>query len=239
MTKPNWRTGPRTTAIHAGEAPDPVTGASAPNLVMSTTYVLEAPLGFSAHDLGDESPFIYTRWGNPTVRQLEDKLAALEGAEAGLCFASGMAASAAVLLGGLSAGDHLVVSDTNYAGTAELARQTLPRLGIAVTPVDSSNLAAVEAALRPETRLIWIETPANPILRLSDIAALAALSSPSIPPSPRRSAPVRSIWAPTSSSTRSPSTSAATATPWAARCSAPRRTSTRCTWRRRSTTAAP
>jgi methionine-gamma-lyase len=176
MTKPNWRTGPRTTAIHAGEAPDPVTGASAPNLVMSTTYVLEAPLGFSAHDLGDESPFIYTRWGNPTVRQLEDKLAALEGAEAGLCFASGMAASAAVLLGGLSAGDHLVVSDTNYAGTAELARQTLPRLGIAVTPVDSSNLAAVEAALRPETRLIWIETPANPILRLSDIAALAALA---------------------------------------------------------------
>jgi methionine-gamma-lyase len=138
--------------------------------------VLEEPLGFSAHDLGDESPFIYTRWGNPTVRQLEDKLAALEGAEAGLCFASGMAASAAVLLGALGAGDHLVVSDTNYAGTAELARKTLPRLGIAVTPVDTSDLAAVEAAIRPETRLVWTETPANPILRLSDIAALAALA---------------------------------------------------------------
>jgi methionine-gamma-lyase len=87
-----------------------------------------------------------------------------------------MAASAAVLLGVLSAGNHLVVSDTNYAGTAELARKTLPRLGIAVTPVDASDLAAVEAALRPETRMIWTETPANPILRLSDIAALAALA---------------------------------------------------------------
>jgi len=176
MKKSNWQTGLRTTAIHAGEAPDPTTGASAPNLVMSTTYVLDKPLGFSAQDLGDEAPFIYTRWGNPTVRQLEDKLAALEGAEAGLCFASGMAASAAVLLGLLSAGDHLVVSDTNYAGTAELARKTLPRLGIAVTPVDTSDLAAVEAALRPETRMVWTETPANPILRLSDIAALAALA---------------------------------------------------------------
>jgi methionine-gamma-lyase len=176
MKKSNWQTGLRTRAIHAGEAPDPTTGASAPNLVMSTTYALDKPLGFSAQDLGDESPFIYTRWGNPTVRQLEDKLAVLEGAEACLCFASGMAASAALLLGRLSAGDHLVVSDTNYAGTAELARKTLPRLGIAVTPVDTSDPAAVEAALRPETRLVWIETPANPILRLSDIAALAALA---------------------------------------------------------------
>ncbi|MDH3911415.1 MAG: PLP-dependent aspartate aminotransferase family protein [Rhodospirillales bacterium] len=176
MKKSNRQAGLRTTAIHAGEAPDPATGASAPNLVMSTTYVLDKPLGFSAQDLGDEAPFIYTRWGNPTVRQLEDKLAALEGAEAGLCFASGMAASAAVLLGVLGAGDHLVVSDTNYAGTAELVRKTLPRLGIAVTPVDASDLAAVKAALRPETRLIWTETPANPILRLSDIAALATLA---------------------------------------------------------------
>ncbi len=176
MTDGTEQRGLRTTAIHAGEAPDPATGASAPNLVMSTTYVLDKPLGFSAQDLGDEAPFIYTRWGNPTVRQLEDKLAALEGAEAGLCFASGMAASAAVLLGLLSAGDHLVVSDTNYAGTAELARKTLPRLGIVVTPVDTSDLAAVETALRPETRLIWTETPANPILRLSDIAALAELA---------------------------------------------------------------
>ncbi len=176
MKKSNRETGLRTKAVHAGEGPDPATGASAPNLVMSTTYVLDQPLGFSAHDLGEDSPFIYTRWGNPTVRQLEQKLAALEGAEAGLCFGSGMAASAALLLGLLNAGDHLVASDTTYAGTAELVRQSLPRLGIEVTPVDTSDLGAVKRALRPNTRLIWIETPANPILRLSDIPALGGLA---------------------------------------------------------------
>ena len=176
MTNNTRDKGFRTKAIHAGEAPDPVTGASAPNLVMSTTYALEKPIGFSAHDLGHEVPFVYTRWGNPTVRQLEAKLAALEGAEACLCLASGMAASSALLLGALSAGDHLVASDTNYAGTAELMRQTLPRLGIQVSLVDTSDAQAVAAALRPETRMVWIETPANPITRLSDIAALAEIA---------------------------------------------------------------
>ena len=176
MAKRNQRWAPRTAAIHAGERPDPATGASAPNLVMSTTYAQEEPQGFSINAIGADSPFIYTRWRNPTVAQLEDKLAALEGAEACQCFASGMAASAALLLTLLSSGDHLVISDTNYAGTAELVRTTLPRLGIAVSPVDSSDPEAVAAALRPETKLVWIETPANPILRLSDIAALAALA---------------------------------------------------------------
>ena len=176
MTKRSNRRGLRTTAIHAGEAPDPETGASAPNLVMSTTYALERPQGFSIHAIGEDAPYIYTRWSNPTVRQLEEKLAALEGAEACQAFASGMAASAGLLLSLLSSGDHLVMSDVNYAGTAELARQTLPRLGIEVTAVDSSDLEAVSAAFRANTRLLWIETPANPILRLSDIRALAELA---------------------------------------------------------------
>ena len=176
MTKRSNAPGLRTTAIHAGEAPDPTTGASAPNLVMSTTYAVEQPMGFSIHAFGEEAPYIYTRWSNPTVRQLEDKLAALEGAEACQAFASGMAASAGLLLSTLSSGDHLVISDTNYAGTAELARQTLPRFGIEVTPVDSSDPQAVSQAFRPSTKLLWIETPANPILRLSDIRALAELA---------------------------------------------------------------
>jgi methionine-gamma-lyase len=176
MTKRSNRRGLRTTAIHAGEAPDPETGASAPNLVMSTTYALERPQGFSIHAIGEDAPYIYTRWSNPTVRQLEAKLAALEGAEACQAFASGMAASAGLLLSLLSSGDHLVMSDVNYAGTAELARQTLPRLGIEVTAVDSSDLEAVSAAFRANTRLLWIETPANPILRLSDIRALSELA---------------------------------------------------------------
>ncbi len=167
-------TGLRTKAIHAGEGIDPTTRASAPNLVMSTTFAMAEPAGFSISAFeGDDVPFIYSRWGNPTVRQLEEKLAALENAEDCIAFASGMAATSGLLLGTLSSGDHLVISDTNYAGTAELVRQTLPRMGIEVTPVDTSDIQSVRAAMRDHTRMLWIETPANPILRLSDIAELA------------------------------------------------------------------
>jgi cystathionine beta-lyase/cystathionine gamma-synthase len=169
-----WRL--RTTAIHAGEAVDPVTRASSPNLVMSSTFAPTDVPGFSARDESGYEGFVYARLSNPTVRQLETKLAALESAEAAQCFASGMAASHALLAGRLSAGDHLVISDTNYVGTAELVRDSLPRWGIAVTPVDTSDAAATAAALRPETRMLWIETPANPIMRLSDISALSALA---------------------------------------------------------------
>ncbi|MDE0350384.1 MAG: PLP-dependent aspartate aminotransferase family protein [Gammaproteobacteria bacterium] len=168
--------GPNTLAVHAGEAPDPATGASAPNLVMSTTFALEEPAGFSINAFEGELPYIYTRWGNPTVKMLEDKLAALEGAEDCVTFGSGMAATSAVLFSGLKAGDHLVMSDVNYAGTAELARVTLRDYGIEATVVDTTDLAAIEAAIRPETRMVWIETPANPILRLTDIAAVARIA---------------------------------------------------------------
>ncbi len=166
--------GLRTAAVHAGESPDPATGASAPNLVMSSTFVTQDAAGFSAHDLDEQSGFLYTRWSNPTVAQLEAKLCALEGAEACLCFGSGMAAASGLVLSLLSAGDHLVMSDTNYAGVAELARDTLPRLGVQVSLVDCSDPANVARAIRPSTRLVWLETPANPIVRLTDIAAVAA-----------------------------------------------------------------
>ncbi|MYF11470.1 MAG: PLP-dependent transferase, partial [Gammaproteobacteria bacterium] len=169
--------GPNTLAVHAGEVPDPVTGASAPNLVMSSTFALDEPAGFSINAFEGERPYIYTRWGNPTVKMLEEKLAALEGAEDCVAFGSGMAATTAVLMAGLKAGDHLVMSDVNYAGTAELARSTLPDYGIETTPVDTSDLGAVKAAMRPETRMLWIETPANPIMRLTDIAAVAAIAA--------------------------------------------------------------
>ncbi|MYE81021.1 MAG: PLP-dependent transferase [Gammaproteobacteria bacterium] len=169
--------GPNTLAVHAGEAPDPATGASAPNLVMSTTFALEEPAGFSINAFEGELPYIYTRWGNPTVRMLEEKLAALEGAEDCVTFGSGMAATSAVLFSGLKAGDHLVMSDVNYAGTAELARVTLRDYGIETTVADTTDLSAVEAAIRPETRMLWIETPANPILRLTDIAAVGGIAS--------------------------------------------------------------
>ena len=84
------RSGLQTLAVHAGEGPDPTTRASAPNLVMSTTFLIDPDIAFSADELQPDAPFVYTRWGNPTVRQLEDKLAGLEGAEAAMAFASGM-----------------------------------------------------------------------------------------------------------------------------------------------------
>ena len=168
--------GSKTHAVHGGEAVDPATGASAPNLVMSTTFAMDQPAGFSINAFEEEVPYIYTRWGNPTVKVLEEKLAALEGSEDCVAFASGMAATTALMLTALEAGGHLVISDVNYAGTAEFARVLLPKYGIATSAVDTTDLAAVEAAIRPETRMIWIETPANPILRLTDIAAVAAIA---------------------------------------------------------------
>jgi cystathionine beta-lyase/cystathionine gamma-synthase len=168
--------GIQTQAIHAGEAPDPTTGASAPNLVMSSTFVVDEEISFSANNLSEESPFVYTRWSNPTTQQLEQKLAVLEQAEACVAFASGMAATASVLLSHLSHGDHLIISNTNYPGTAEFARDTLTRFGVSVTPVDTSELDIIRNAVQDNTRMIWIETPSNPLLRISDIEAAAIIA---------------------------------------------------------------
>jgi len=172
----NRKRGVRTTAIHAGEAIDPVSRASSPNLIMSSTFAPTEATGFSARNRQGYEGFVYARLSNPTVKQLEDKLAALEEAQSCQCYASGMAASSALMLGRLSQGDHLVISDTNYVGTAELVRDTLPRFGIEVTPVDMSDLDMVEHAIRPQTRMLWIETPANPIMRLADIEALSLIA---------------------------------------------------------------
>jgi cystathionine beta-lyase/cystathionine gamma-synthase len=176
MQRANSKFGLMTTAIHAGEAPDPSTGASAPALHMSSTFVTDQVAGFSAHDLEDDGKFLYARWGNPTVQMLEQKMAALEGVEDCICLASGMAAATAIFLTFLSAGDHVVVSDVSYAGVAELARDTLPRFGIEVSLVDMSNLVAVAAAVRPGTKLVHTESPVNPIGRLTDLAAVCKLA---------------------------------------------------------------
>jgi methionine-gamma-lyase len=177
MLKQNKNYGLRTRAIHAGEGRDPVTGASAPNLVMSTTFVLEEAAGsFSGLCSNEDSPYVYTRWANPTVHQLEEKLADLEGGEAAVAFSTGMAAATGLLFHLLSAGDHIVVSDVAYAGLSELVRDTLTKLGIEVTPADLSDLDDLRRCLRPATRLVWAETPANPILRLTDIRAVAEIA---------------------------------------------------------------
>jgi methionine-gamma-lyase len=176
-TENHWRAvGMKTAAVHAGHPPNPVTGASAPDVVMSTTFVIDPGISFSADDINDETPFVYTRWGNPTVAQLEDKLAVLEGAEDCVAFASGMAAITALFLHCLDSGDHVVMSDVTYAAASELANDRLPRLGIEVTRVDTSDVDNVRRALRPNTRLVYLESPANPLMRLTDVETVIAMA---------------------------------------------------------------
>lgn len=169
---------PATAALDAGLVPDPTTGAIQPGIAMSVNNVFEpGAAGFSAEgaDL-TELPYLYARWTNPTTRALETRLAALEGAEDALTTATGVAAIAATFLALLKAGDHLIISEVCYAGAYELANRILTDLGIEVTPVNLSDLSAVQAALRPNTRLIHAESPCNPILRLTDLAGLSALA---------------------------------------------------------------
>ena len=164
-----------TKAVHGGEGVDELSGASAPNLVMSSTFASEDPAGFSIQAFTEDRSYVYTRWGNPTIQMLERKLALLEGAGDCIATASGMAASTTLLLGLLRSRDHLVISDIHYPGTAEYVRDTLPKYGITSTRVDTSNEALVQEAIQHNTRMVWIETPANPTLKLTDIKEVALI----------------------------------------------------------------
>lgn len=165
--------------MHAGEPADPTTGALRLPLHMATTFKLP-PFGgklFEALTLGSPAaPHAYTRWSNPTLRALEVRLAALEGTEAALVTATGMAAVSALVFALLSAGDHLVASEVCYAGSVEMFGLHLPRFGIDVSLVDTSDAEQVRAALRPNTKLVYAETPANPVLRIADIRSLAQVA---------------------------------------------------------------
>jgi methionine-gamma-lyase len=165
-----------TLAVHAGEFVDPATRASSPNLVMSATFAPTDVTGFSARDEKDYDGFVYGRVSSPTVRQLEQKLAALEGAESALAFGSGVAASHAVIAGRLSKGDHLLMPDSNYVGVAELTRDTLPRFGIETSFVDTTNPEAVAGGIKSNTRMLWLETPGNPTMHVCDLKTLATLA---------------------------------------------------------------
>lgn len=145
--------------------------------VLSTNfYTHPDAVGFSAADMTADTPHFYSRWSNPTLELLEQRLALLEGGEAGLVFASGMAAITGLFIDRLQVGDHLILSDVCYAGVSEFAHHQLPRQGVEVSFVDCSDPQAVANAMRPKTRLVHIETPANPILRLTDISAVAAIA---------------------------------------------------------------
>lgn len=166
-----------TIALHGGE-PLPKAGQPvSPSIVTATSFYTTPDTGFSASDLATAPDPFYTRWGSPTVAILEQRLASLEGGAGSIAFASGMAAAAALFLTRLRSGDHLILSDICYAGIAEFAAEILPKFGISVSAVDTSQPSAVEVAIRPGfTKLIHIETPANPILKLSDIEALAVIA---------------------------------------------------------------
>ena len=168
--------GVNTQAVHAGEPSHEGNRPSAPDIVMSSTFIVDEEVSFSANNLDDDTPWMYTRWGNPTTQELEDRLSVLENAEATIAFATGMSATTALLLQTLGKGDHLVICNTNYPGTAEFARDTLVRYGVDVTPVNTTDLDKLEAAVRPDTKLVWLETPSNPLLRIADIAGAAEIA---------------------------------------------------------------
>jgi cystathionine gamma-synthase len=157
-----------TAAIHAGGAPDPETGAVAPPIHLSTTFV-HGPASEPTHGR------LYIREGNPTEARLEATLAALEGGERALAFASGMAA-ASTLLAALEPGAHVLFHRDLYLGVRQVAGEQLPRWGMSASFADLTDPAAARAALRPATRVLWVETPTNPLLEIVDLAAAAALA---------------------------------------------------------------
>ena len=163
-----------TLAVHAGRRPDPATGAVMPPIHLSTTFERQADGSYT-------DGFVYTRSENPNRRDLETTLAALEGGAAltggaaALAFGSGMAAIAA-LLQALAPGDHIILPDDIYFGAGRLVREVLAPWGLQFSVVDMTDLAALAAAVRPNTRLVWVETPSNPLLKITDIAAAAQIA---------------------------------------------------------------
>ncbi len=157
-----------TLAVHTASEKDPATGAVAPPIHLSTTFehgpAAEIPLGF-----------MYIREGNPTGERLEEALAALDGGQAALALSSGLAACSAVLQA-LPAGAHVLYPDDVYYGVREMAKGFLPRWGMDSTAVDMGNLENVRRALRPTTKLIWAETPSNPLMKIADLAVLAEIA---------------------------------------------------------------
>ncbi|HLO87510.1 MAG TPA: cystathionine gamma-synthase [Nostocaceae cyanobacterium] len=156
-----------TRAIHAGQEPDPQTGAVIVPIYLTSTYEQEA--------IGQHKGFEYSRTGNPTRQALEEALASLENGRFGLAFASGLAATTTVL-SLLKTGDHIVAGDDLYGGTYRLLEKVVKNWGVNTTYVDIDDISEFKNAIQPNTKLIWVETPTNPLLKIIDIAALAKLA---------------------------------------------------------------
>jgi cystathionine gamma-synthase len=163
------RGGFATRAIHAGQEPDPSTGSVIVPIYATSTYAQDGVGGL-------RGGYEYSRTGNPTRHALEECLASLEGGSHGLAFGSGMAATDAVLRATCRPGDHVVIPNDAYGGTFRLLDKVLTQWGVRCTPVDLSDVDAVRAACTPATKIVWCETPTNPLLGIADIAALAGVA---------------------------------------------------------------
>ncbi|WP_240473417.1 trans-sulfuration enzyme family protein [Ferrimonas senticii] len=168
---------PETCVIHGGHQRDP-SGALVTPLLQSATFAFADCRTGGARFAGEQTGPIYTRLGNPTTDELERRLALLEGADDAVAFASGMGAVSAVLLGLLSQGDHLIVANGLYGCSHALAVEQLPRFGIEVTEVDFADLASVQQAILPNTKMLLLETPVNPHLQAYDLDGVMALTTP-------------------------------------------------------------
>lgn len=176
MAEKNMAIGPNTRVIHAGSERDPATGAVAPPIYQTSTFAFADCREGAARFAGNQEGFIYTRMGNPTIARLEEAVSELEGGAGGLATSSGMAALCTVSFALLSAGDHLIGTSSVYGPSRVVMERDFSRFGVMSDFVDTSDLGAVRAALRPETRMIFIETPANPTIVLSDIEAIADIA---------------------------------------------------------------
>lgn len=162
-----------TMVMHAGQTHDPATGSHVSPIYQTTTYVLkniDEAIWLNQHQ---DQGFTYTRFGSPTEAELERKIAILEHAEAALAVGSGMAAISTALLTSLKAGDHVIAGDVIYGCTFAFIHNVLPTYGIEMTLVDTSNLEEIKKAMKPNTKVIYVETPSNPTLRISDIEAIS------------------------------------------------------------------
>ena len=169
-----------TRAIHAGQEPDQAFGALAVPIYQTSTFCFDSVEDGMAKFDGTKDGYVYSRGGNPTRRALELKMAAIEGGEDCVAAGSGMGAISSVLLTLLAAGDHVIVGDCVYGCTNVLIRDVLPKFGIEVMPVDTADLDAVAAAIRPNTKMVYFETPTNPLMKVTDIAGVKRVAGENI-----------------------------------------------------------
>jgi methionine-gamma-lyase len=167
---------PYTDVIHAGQAPDPATGAVSVPIYQSSTFAFASAEQGAARFAGEDEGYIYTRLGNPTTKALEDAVAILENGHGGLAAASGMAAVTTVYLTVLEKDAHMIATAAVYGASRTVVEKELSRFGVRADFVDTSDLQAVRKRLTPQTKMLYVETPANPTLRLTDLRACAALA---------------------------------------------------------------